>query len=427
MSAPVPKLVFLLDTPNIRRGRALAGTPARVLALAEHSSRSGADVTMMLCDRGADYGTEVDWPFDVALVHPTDFYNPTALAGVAARRGADFLVLCEAEALVAMGRRLAGMLDARLVYDMHDDDAEVAETVGESPTTVERHAKTQGAALENADAVIVSTRNEASLAAAGGVPASRTALLPNGADPRRAFYWGPDADASTLVFVGNLYYRPNAAAVEAICDTILPSVRAEGVDVRARIIGRGPASLTRSDRDIEFTGRVDTVSEAFEATTLALAPLTAGSGAKMKVLDYLAAGLPVLGTDQAVTGLPNCHPGVLVEDDLHLWPMRIAALLRDPALLELMGQAGRRCVEGELCWPQIGAELVRHCRSWLASVPSQAREVVDETDAGAPRWLAEHSQQDALGEPESSRPSQPRWLCPRTPQSQEGTDGFTTA
>ncbi len=69
-----PSLVFLLDTPNVWRGRALAGTPARVLALAEHGHRAGADVTLVLCDRGADYGTAADWPFDVLLVYPSDFY-----------------------------------------------------------------------------------------------------------------------------------------------------------------------------------------------------------------------------------------------------------------------------------------------------------------------------------------------------------------
>jgi hypothetical protein len=62
-----PDLVFLLDTPNVWQGRALAGTPARVLGLAEHSHRAGAAVTLVLCDRGADYGAAADWPVDVLL------------------------------------------------------------------------------------------------------------------------------------------------------------------------------------------------------------------------------------------------------------------------------------------------------------------------------------------------------------------------
>ncbi|MGH3623497.1 MAG: glycosyltransferase family 4 protein [Sciscionella sp.] len=420
MSAAVPSLVFLLDIPNVWHGRALAGTPARVLALAEHSRRAGAAVTVVLCDRGADYGTETDWPFEVVLVHPSDFYAPAALARVLGQDAVDFLVLCEAESLVAIGRELAGLLDARLVYDMHDDDAAVAATVGEPPETVQTHATTQRVALRTADNVIVSTHNEEALAARAGVPAPRTALLPNGADPNQGHCWGSDVDAATLVFVGNLYYQPNARAVDAIRSTILPALRADAFDVRARIVGRGPAALTRSGPGIEFTGRVDTINQALEGTALALAPLAAGSGAKMKVLDYLAAGLPVLGTREAVTGLPAEHTGVIVEDDLHAWPARIAALLRDPAALDQMGRAGRRCIERELSWQHIGAGLVRRCRSWLATFPPAAKPAVDNHCAGVPRWLTEHADQDALGDPETTRPGQPRWLRQSTTVTPEG-------
>ena len=404
-----PTFVFLLDTPNVWRGQALAGTPARTLALAEYSHRAGAAVTMVLCDRGADYGTAADWPFDLVLVHPNDFYAPDALVELLNGVTVDFLVLCEAESLVSMGRELARLLDARLVYDAHDDDAAVAASLGEPSETVEGHATIQRVALRTADNVIVSTRNEAAMATTAGVPSIRTALLPNGADPQQRHCWGPDPDAATLVFLGNLYYEPNARAVDAIRSTILPALHADRPDVHVRVVGRGPAELTRESRGIEFTGRVDTIDHALRGTTLALAPLTAGSGAKMKVLDYLAAGLPVLGTREAVTGLPADHPGVVVEHDLRQWPSRIAALLCDTAALREIGQAGRRCIEGELSWLRIGADLVRCCRSWLATLPPGPNPAIDNHCAGVPRWLIEHADQDALGDPKTTRPGQPNW------------------
>lgn len=415
MSATVPSLVFLLDTPNVWRGQALAGTPARVLALAEHSHRAGAAVTVVLCDRGADYGSATDWPFDLLLVHPNDFYAPDALAGLLDLPMADFLFLCEAESLVSTGRALARLLDARLVYDVHDDDAAVAASLGEPAETVEGHATIQRVALRTADTVIVSTRNEAAMAASAGVPSVRMALLPNGADPQQCQCWGPDGDAATLVFLGNLYYRPNARAVEAIRSTILPALHADHFDVRVRVVGRGPGELTRVGCGIEFTGRVDTINQALRGTTLALAPLTAGSGAKMKVLDYLAAGLPVLGTREAVTGLSPDHPGVVVEDDLRQWPSLIAALLHDHAALREIGRAGRRCVEGELSWQHIGSDLLRHCRTWLTTQPPGAIPAVENHCAGVPRWLTEHADQDALADPQTTRTGQPRWLRRQTP------------
>jgi len=405
-----PSLVFLLDTPNVWRGQALAGTPARVLALAEHSHHAGAAVTLALCDRGADYGTETDWPFDVVLVHPTDFYTPVSLARALAPLPVDFLLICEAEALVATGRQSAELLGGRLVYDVHDDEAGVAASLGEPPEVVGRYEVTQRAALRIADYVIVSTGNEADMAATAQVALARTALLPNGADPHQRTCWGPTIDAATLVFLGNLYYEPNARALSAIRTRILPSLRAAGINVGIRVIGHGPAELTQPAERIEFTGRVDTINDALRGVTLALAPLTAGSGAKMKVVDYLAAGLPVLGTSEAVTGLPPDHPGVVVENDLCAWPSLLAALLRDPTTLREIGQAGRQCIERDLSWQQIGTDLLRHTHTWLTTTSAEPPHGTAGGQFSVPRWFAEHTGQNAVNDPQTTASGRPRWL-----------------
>ncbi|MEU6190236.1 glycosyltransferase family 4 protein [Nocardia sp. NPDC047038] len=401
-----PSLLFLLDTPNIWRGRALAGTPARTLALAEHAHRAGASVTLVLCDRGADYG--LVWPCDTVLVHPADFYDPAALAAVVEPRAVDFVVVCEAEAMLKVGAGLSRRLGARSVYDVHDDDAGVSRTLGEPESVVHVRARTQRAALEVADFVVVSTRNELALAVEVCGEDRRIVLLPNGADTALRTCWGPDLTSTPLLtFLGNLYYEPNARAVEAIRTAILPRLSAAGLDVRVRVVGRGPAAVTADPR-IEFTGRADTVDAALRGTTLALAPLTAGSGAKMKVLDYMAAGLPVLGTGHAVTGLPVDHPGVVVDDDMRQWPRLIAELLADPAALRRIGTDGRACVETELSWSRIGTDLLRATWSWRLDPPRADRSRTHHF--GTPRWLTEHATQDALGEPIETGPGRPCWL-----------------
>jgi glycosyltransferase involved in cell wall biosynthesis len=229
-------------------------------------------------------------------------------------------------------------------------------------------------------------------------------MLPNGADPDQHTWWGSAVDAATLAFVGNLYYEPNARAVQAIRTTLLPSLRAEGLDIRIRVIGRGPAELTAPTDGLEFTGRVDSINGALRGATVALAPLTAGSGAKMKVLDYLAAGLPVLGTSEAVTGLSTDHPGVVVEDDLSAWPSVLAALLRDRAALQVIGTDGRLSVERELSWQHIGSDLLRNVGIWLDHpTPKQPTTQAAADALSVPRWLAEHTGHNALGRPDITR------------------------
>lgn len=403
-----PKLVFLLDTPNIWFGRGLAGTPARVLALAEYARRAGAQVTLVLCDRGADYGSGLDWATRTLLVHPTDFYTPSTLSKILAPARANFLVLCEAESLLILGREVADKIGARLVYDVHDDEAALAESLGEPAEVVGRHATTQRAAFALADHVIVLTRGEADLAADAGINSTAMALLPNGSDTGKRTCWGPDIDAATLVFLGNLYYAPNARAVAYLRDELLPDLR--GIGVKVRIIGRGSDAPGAPNSGIVHLGQVPSINDALQGVTLAVAPLDAGSGAKMKVLDYMAAGLPVLGTSEAVTGLPDSHPGVIVEDVLAVWPNLVRALLREPETLRLLGRQGRVCVETELSWDRIGAELVEHARMWLAQARPERREAVQPERLGLPRWLTEHADQHALLEPRWTVPGGPIWL-----------------
>ena len=132
----------------------------------------------------------------------------------------------------------------------------------------------------------------------------------------------------------------------------------------------------------------------------------------MKVLDYLAAGLPTLGTSESVTGLAPDHPGVMVEDEIRAWPSVLGTLLRDHMALREIGTDGRLSIERELSWQHIGTNLLRHTHTWLASSGSRPRSTVagGRTPLNVPRWFAEHTSHNALGTPETTKPGQPHWL-----------------
>lgn len=409
MGVITPHLLFLLDSPNIASGYALAGTPARVLALADNCRRSGAVVTLVLCDRGGDYGTAPDWPVDVVLVHPADYYDPAALARVCAA-DIDIVVVCEAQALIAVGRPLADQVHARLLYDVHDDDAALARSLLEPPSAVARAFDVQQRALHTADVVIACAQRELVLALGSNIPADRVALFPNGADSG-SMCWGPVCSTERLVFVGNLFYRPNQIAVEHLRTRILPRLPALCPRARVQVIGHGPAHLIQPCVGLEFCGPAVSIESALRGATLGLAPLTAGAGSKMKVLDYLAAGLPVLATSEAVTGLPPGHPGVVVDDDLDGWAARIATLLGNPARLRELGWAGRDALEEHLSWRQIAAGLVRRCRDWIA-LPQRRGPTAVAGPIDVARWQAEHAAQGALGAPRHTMPGHPVRLVP---------------
>ena len=269
-----------------------------------------------------------------------------------------------------------------------------------------RRGRWQRAAAAAADFVTVLTGRDAAALRGYGVPAGRLMTLPTGCDVPGRTCWGPDPASMRLLFIGNLHYQPNAQAARAVT-ALVRDLRGCGVPARARIVGRGPAALMLPEPGICWRGPVPGLDAECRGVALALAPLVSGSGMKMKMLTYLAAGLPVLATGEAAAGLDDGHPGVVVCDDLARWPRAAAGLLASPARMARLGEAGRAYVARRHSWDQVAGRALDAYRRWLA-LPPRARPGVPVPDGAAePLWLAEHARQDALGRPGLTSPQSP--------------------
>lgn len=125
----------------------------------------------------------------------------------------------------------------------------------------------------------------------------------------------------SVLFLGNLNYEPNIQALKIIKKFIAPKIKRDilaagnfGYNIKKEISSKG----------IKFLGRVDDLSLLFNQCSVALAPLITGSGTRLKILDYLAAGLPVVGTDLSIEGLePEVKKYVIVENDFSKYPYYI--------------------------------------------------------------------------------------------------------
>ncbi|WP_067067641.1 glycosyltransferase family 4 protein [Carbonactinospora thermoautotrophica] len=393
------RIVMVLDTPNIWAGVPVAGTPARMAQLARALSGAGADVVFVLCDRGITATALAAWPFNGLLVHPEVLYGPPPLLAEHLRPYApDLLVVTDAEAVATNARAWADLLGCRLVYEAHDDEAALSRSLGEPAALTARRRAWQEAAARAADYVTVLSAREAATMRGYGVDPARLLVAPNGVDLSARTPWGPNPPARRLLFIGNLHYAPNARAVQLLVE-LVAALRERGVEVSARVVGRGPGDVTRPAAGVEFRGPVVDLDPELADVTVAVAPLVAGSGMKMKVLDYLAAGLPVLATSEAVNGLPPDSPGVIVCDELDRWPGLVAELLDDPARLQTLGAAGRARLRPDHEWAGIAARVLAAYRSWLALPAPPRPPAALPPGAGEPRWLVEHAQQQALKTP----------------------------
>ena len=126
--------------------------------------------------------------------------------------------------------------------------------------------------------------------------------------------------SSQVVFCGVMSYAPNVEGVTWFAKEVWPVVRASRPDARFVIVGADPSrevrALAAGDPSIAVTGAVPAVQPYLWDAALAVAPLRITQGLQNKVLEALAAGLPVVTTPPVVAGLPvEAQPGCLVAAD----------------------------------------------------------------------------------------------------------------
>ena len=113
--------------------------------------------------------------------------------------------------------------------------------------------------------------------------------------------------APVLLFVGHLGYRPNRAAVQRLCRSIWPMVRQERPSASLVIAGRTPhrqiAALAGATAGVTLIADPQDLAPIYRQATMAVIPLADGGGTRIKALEALACGLPMVATPKAVEGL----------------------------------------------------------------------------------------------------------------------------
>ena len=155
--------------------------------------------------------------------------------------------------------------------------------------------------------------------------------------------------AVRLLFIGSFVHPPNRDAAKWLVRRLAPELRTERVPFALVIAGlHAPAWLKKAGgAGVTVISDAPDLDPLYRSADIVLAPLPHGGGTKNKTLEAMAWGLPVIGTPQAFTGLPQLDGQAFVVDPLD--PLRVAnriAVLRDDPELRLhLGLAARRYVD----------------------------------------------------------------------------------
>ncbi len=207
-------------------------------------------------------------------------------------------------------------------------------------------------------------------------------VVPDGADhltpqpdrglrPQREVAAGP-----RLLYLGNYAYEPNTDAARFLVDEVLPLVRVVWPTARLSLVGNAPPAWLRAraadDPLLEVTGRVPDVGAHLANCDVMVLPLRIGGGVKVKVLEGLAAGAPIVTTSVGAQGLPRDHGAPLVVDtDPGELARAVVRVLGEPSLRRSLSAAARHLASELPTWDEAAAALLGAYE--VARTPTQAQ------------------------------------------------------
>jgi glycosyltransferase involved in cell wall biosynthesis len=190
----------------------------------------------------------------------------------------------------------------------------------------------------------------------------QVAVVPNGVDccHNRPGLAQPQPDR--LVYNGALTYDANYDAMQFFLADIYPRIRQGATGVSLAITGStrgvnlGGLNL---DSSVHLTGYVADVRIPVAEATVCVAPIRQGGGTRLKILEAMALGTPVVATCKGAEGLEVTDgEHLLLADTPEAFADATLRLLGDPALRTRLALNARRLVEERYDWEQIGQRFV---------------------------------------------------------------------
>ncbi len=254
----------------------------------------------------------------------------------------------------------------RTVLDLHNIESILhrRSAATESGASAWAHRVFAGAAedlerrwLPRFDEVLATSEADAG-AARRIAPAARVTVYPN------AIPWVPlprPGDEEAIVFSGNMEYHPNRSAVRFFRREVWPLLRERWPSLVWRLVGKNPEAVredTKDDPRIDARGAVaDAVAELAQCR-VAVVPLLAGSGTRLKILEAWAAGLPVVSTSIGAEGLGAVDgEHLLIADDAAAFAAAVTRLLACRNFRDTLGAAGRLLLEKGFTWETAWTKL----------------------------------------------------------------------
>ena len=190
-------------------------------------------------------------------------------------------------------------------------------------------------------------------------PPSVVNVVENGVDTVKLQPLAPVYDP-VMLFIGALDYLPNQDAANYLCRDIFPLIKKSFQNAGILLVGRKPSPeiLGLASEAVEVWGDVPEVEPFYRRASIAVVPLRAGSGSRLKILEAMALGRPVVSTTKGAEGL-EIEAGIdfLAADDPAAFAESIKMLFNEPGLYQNISSHARKTVEEKYDWSEAARKM----------------------------------------------------------------------
>jgi len=346
------------------------------------------DVVIFHCCRGyTDIKLVKNEPFVTYLISEENYYhNLELLATIIQKEQIDILQFNDLEPILYQGVKLSKMTNTKLVYEIHYNSAQLAKTLGEKKETINNIIKIQGEVGKNIDfAICLSSDDKNDSIKNLQIKESEFEVITSGVNLKENKYHIPNLKGKTIVFLGNLYFKPNEDAVRILKDKIYPKLSNLGFSFV--VAGDCPIKLKTelSDKNFDFTGTIKDLNLLFAKAGICVAPIFEGTGIRIKFLNFMSGGIPILTTKIATNGFID-KSNFIIEDNVERYPGKIIDLFQDDKLIEI-SKNSLEFAKKHYSWQKIANQVIKVYKKVL--INSTKTKTGDMEILNKPAWLNE--------------------------------------
>ena len=263
-----------------------------------------------------------------------------------------------------------GLPAARQIYDAHNVDSNLWRQLANAQNNTEYNTyfktalKNEKQLYKMVNAVFCCSKPDQQIFINLNNCLVNSCVIPNGVDTfEKHFDPNPDKYLSLeILFCGGLDYYPNQEGIRWFYDKVFPLVQSSIPGIRLILVGKAPliqkSISVEQDPSVEIIGMVTDVKPFYNRASVCIAPLLSGSGTRLKILEAMSMGNPVVATSIGAEGIAYADgENILIADSPEIFAVQIIKLLSDKALFENLRFEAWKMVNERYEWSKIGLQV----------------------------------------------------------------------